>query len=807
MVLYKNNNNKFKGIKIMRNIKNLNFDWKYSDSFKDEMILDSFDTSSLETVNIPHTNKEIPFNYFDENDTCFVSCYFLDLELLKEDISSSMLLEFDGVSSYAEVFVNGKRVGEHFGGYTQFSFDIANFVIEGKNRIVVKCDSTEREDIPPFGKVVDYLVYGGIYREVRLIALEKNYIKNIFIKSLDPMAKDKPFDVTLPLNNKDEEKLRAVLSISFDGKRVATCENTTSTSSMVLSGVVENGLLWDTESPNLYEFSVDLYCKDKFIDCLKTDFGFRKCQFTKNGFFLNDKKIKIRGLNRHQSYPYVGYAMPKSMQEEDATFLKNVLNVNLVRTSHYPQSQHFINMCDKIGLLVFTEAPGWQHIGGEAFKANFLNSVREMVEQYINHPSIILWGVRVNESRDDDELYIESNKIVRDIDPTRQTGGVRNFAKSHLYEDVYTYNDFVHDGKMAGLSNPSKITSSINSPYLVTEHNGHMYPTKRYDQEKKRIEHALRHARVLDSAYANPQIAGAIGWCMSDYNTHKDFGSGDKICYHGVSDMFRIPKLGASTYISQGDKPYLMPATTMSFGDYDGTFMGGMYLFTNCDTVKLYKNDKLVDTYFKEGQILKNLPHPVFFIPDTVGNLLVDDGILKKADSERLKKVFRVVADKGMNYLKLKHKLTILHILLKYKMTMDEGMNLFLTYLATWGEKESVFTFKGYINGEEVCQTNLSATTHTKLNLDISKTVLNHDITYDVSCVKITCVNQNGTVLPYCFDAITLETEGDIQLIGDKNQALIGGALGVYVKTIKKGEGKLKIKHQNQTHEISFDIV
>lgn len=121
----------------------------------------------------------------------------------------------------------------------------------------------------------------------------------------------------------------------------------------------------------------------------------------------------------------MGYAMPASIQRMDAEVLKKELGLNAVRTSHYPQSQEFINRCDELGLMVFTEIPGWQHIGDEAWKAQAVENVKDMVIQYRNHPSIILWGVRINESQDDDEFYRRTNAIAHKLDDTRQTGGVR----------------------------------------------------------------------------------------------------------------------------------------------------------------------------------------------------------------------------------------------------------------------------------------------------------------------------------------------------------------------------------------------
>lgn len=179
--------------------------------------------------------------------------------------------------------------------------------------------------------------------------------------------------------------------------------------------------------------------------------GFRSAVFRADGFYLNGRKVKLRGLNRHQSYPYVGYAMPESMQKNDADILKYELGVNAVRTSHYPQSHYFLERCDEIGLLVFTEMPGWQHIGDEVWKEQAVENVGEMVTQYRNHTSIILWGVRINESADDDAFYTKTNALAHELDPTRPTGGVRAHKKSSLLEDVYTYNDFVHSGRNPGM--------------------------------------------------------------------------------------------------------------------------------------------------------------------------------------------------------------------------------------------------------------------------------------------------------------------------------------------------------------------
>ena len=194
--------------------------------------------------------------------------------------------------------------------------------------------------------------------------------------------------------------------------------------------------LWSLKQPKLYQLSCVLLKDGQEIDRYALRMGFRDIRFTAEGFFLNGERIQLTGLNRHQAYPYVGYAMPGRVQRRDADILKDELGLNCVRTSHYPQSRHFLDRCDEIGLMVFEEIPGWQHVGDEAWQQQVLLDVEQMIISHRNHPSIFLWGVRVNESQDHHELYTRSNARARALDPTRPTGGARFIPNSELLEDV-----------------------------------------------------------------------------------------------------------------------------------------------------------------------------------------------------------------------------------------------------------------------------------------------------------------------------------------------------------------------------------
>ena len=537
----------------------LNDDWKFTPEYKEELLQASFAVDALESVRLPHAGKETPLHYFDESSYQMVSGYrrsFFAPEAWRE---KSIFLTLDGAAHDSEVYLNGKKIGEHHCGYTAFTMELDGVLAYGQeNILVVKVDSRETLNIPPFGYVIDYMTYAGIYRDVYLTVKEKTYFEDVFLTCELTSLTQKDGK---PAYGSGTLKTEAVIRGSQKGDVIRQSmrkkqgygsndqllgEVPVTAEQMKLSFPVNEVMLWNTECPALYEIKTELLRDGVTVEEEVTVFGFRKAVFLEDGFYLNDVKTKIRGLNRHQCYPYVGYAMPSSMQRMDANVLKEELGVNAVRTSHYPQSQAFISRCDEIGLLVFTEIPGWQHIGDENWKKQAVENVRDMVMQYRNHPSIILWGVRINESGDDDAFYEQTNRVAHELDQSRQTGGVRAHKKSSMLEDVYTYNDFSHDGKTKGCEKKAAVTSDEKKPYLISEYNGHMYPTKAFDNEERRSEHAIRHANVLDAEAGQSDIAGSFGWCMFDYNTHKDFGSGDRICYHGVMDMFRNPKLAAS---------------------------------------------------------------------------------------------------------------------------------------------------------------------------------------------------------------------------------------------------------------------
>lgn len=782
-----------------------NDNWKYLEKYRDDSTWEN-----ACTVRLPHTTKETPYHYFDEKVYQTLCAYRKTFYAQEAWRGKHVFLTIEAAGHSAWVYLNGTLLGEHHCGYTAFQVDLAKALsFSEENELVIKVDSTEQQNIPPFGHVVDYMTFGGLYREVYVEVKDTYFIKDVFVKTKRILKNNYELtgDVTISdgeTEGKDfagitvkQELLGAdnhVIASYPEGEQVRKVDDITE---------------WSLEQPRLYILRTCLFQNGQLIDTKNVRFGFREAVFKQEGFFLNGEKVKIRGLNRHQSYPYVGYAMPKSMQRLDADILKYELGANAVRTSHYPQSHHFLDRCDEIGLLVFTEIPGWQYIGDEAWKEQAVANTREMVLEYRNHTSIILWGVRINESQDDDNLYLRTNEAAHALDDTRQTSGVRYLQKSSLLEDVYAYNDFSHEGNNAGCQQKKQNTPDMKKGYLISEYNGHMYPTKSFDAEDHRVEHMLRHARVMDAYYKEDDIAGGFAWCMFDYNTHEDFGSGDRICYHGVCDMFRNPKLAASVYQSQQDRENVLEISSeMDIGEHPACLMKDVYAITNADSVRLYKNDRFVREFKASETPFTHMPHGPILIDDFIGDLMEKGEGFSKSKSDDVKKILMSACKTGLGNLDLQTKLLAAKCMLFRGMKMQDAVDLYNKYVGNWGGTATTYKFEAIKNGKTVKTAIKRPMKTAHMEIYCSHQELTEDSTYDVAAVRIRAVSEEGNMLRFSTEPLQLITEGPISIIGPKTTALQSGMGGTYVKTTgKAGKAVLTIQSELMGEEkITFEI-
>jgi beta-galactosidase len=724
----------------------MNRKWRYSRTVVEGGHARDFDDSQFDRVVIPHTNVRLPWHGFDEKTYEFVSLYRRRFKLPAEARGKRVFVDFEGVMTASTVWINGTKLGEYKGGYTPFSFELTSHLdFDGENVLAVDVDSSERPDIPPFGYEIDYLTFGGIYREVSLRVVPATFIENIFVRPKNVLSATAGIDVDCFVQHLEASHDSLTLEVELlDGENVVAKASESLPSSAAAREPVVHTLhlervsgvkLWSLEERNLYFARVRLRRGAQLLDEDSRRFGFREAQFTDHGFELNGKVVKLRGLDRHQTFPFVGQAMPGRVQRRDAQILRHNLKCNIVRTSHYPQSRHFIDACDELGLLVLEEIPGWQHIGDDAWQQISVDNVRRMIRRDWNHPSIVLWGVRINESRDNHDFYTKTNALARQLDPTRQTGGIRYFQESEFLEDVFTMNDFGFPLKPP------------NHPrYLNTEFVGHTYPTKTIDQVERLTEHALRHARIHDQLASNPQYAGGIGWCAFDYNTHGNFGSGDRICYHGVTDIFREPKPAAGFYKSQCDPAeeiVLEPAFHWARGDASVGFSKAV-VCSNCDHIKFYIDDKLIAGVDPDRKEFAHLRYAPF--------------ILEMSE--------------------LFHK---------------------------WGD----LRLDGYIHGKQVISKRLSGTGVDAKFLLLPDDVELIADGADSTRVVLRVTDEFGAVRPFANDAIKLELEGPAEIVGDNPFSLVGGTGAVWIRSQEKpGDVRLKAIHSSLgAQQVEIQIV
>jgi beta-galactosidase len=713
------------GSTSQRRILPLNHNWLFSDKVLPNGSSPTFNDRSFTRVTIPHTNKLLPWHGFDDKEYEFVSLYRRHFTMPPGLSGRRVFIDFGGVMTAAKVTINGHSLGEYRGGYTPFSFELTPHLnLRGDNVLAIEVDSTERKDIPPFGGDIDYLTFGGIYRDVSLRVVPQTFIENVFAKAAGVMTGDRHVAVQCFLDRVDSGNPLELVAELRDGNRVVASQSTDigpndKTINLSLRNLASVEL-WDSDHPKLYDVTVRLLESNHVIDEYSTRIGFREAKFTPDGFFLNGKHLKLRGLNRHQTFPFVGQAMPARVQRRDAWILRKELKCNIVRTSHYPQSPHFLDACDEYGLMVLEEIPGWQHVGDDQWKDLSVSYVEKMIRRDWNHPSIIIWGVRVNESGDYHDFYTKTNNLARSLDDSRPTGGIRYKYDSELLEDVFTMNDF-----QIPLRKP-------NHPlYLNTEFIGHMYPTKRNDNIERITEHAMRHARVHNQLASEKGYAGGLGWCAFDYNTHANFCSTDRICYHGVADIFRISKPAGGFYKSQCDPKeeiVLEPAFDWSRGDRNETFTVAM-VSSNCDSIKMYIADRLVADLKPDRETFPHLKYPPFV-----------------------------------------------------KNIRDE------IYKGAWGDMK----IEGYIDGKKVITKMLSGRGADRQLLvePDDRELLGDGI--DATRVVLKVTDEYGSIRPLANAAIALSVTGPGEIIGENPFSVFGGVGAVWIKS-KQAAGVVKV--------------
>jgi beta-galactosidase len=612
----------------------LDQNWLFGERMNGHTALEpGFNDAAFSRLDLPHCVTKLSWQKWDpakwEGTWIYRRHFALPNGLKKKRV----FLHFDGVMVSATPVVNGHVLPQHLGGYLPFQYEITQLLAANDNVLAVEVDS-RWQNVPPEGsprgpQSLDYLEPGGIFRPVRLLAVPKIFIADVFAKPVQVLDAARRVEVVCSVDGASlpPHPLRIEAAL-MEGAQVIA--RTSRNLSMEKTGVTDVALtlsnlgnvkFWEVEAPHLYDVRVTLSAGDKRLDESRTRIGFRDARFEVDGFFLNGRRLQIFGLDRHELFPYVGFAMPRRELRRDAEILRHDFNCNFVRCSHYPQSETFLEACDEVGLMVWEELPGWQYLGDPSWEELAVRDVKDMVRRDRNHPAVVIWGVRINESANAPELYRRTKAAAKALDDSRPTSGtMTRLSTQDWLQDVFAYDDYhaAPDGSV-DIAKPLP-----DVPYFVTEAVGQFnYGAERgFDAKYRRAgdvelqaKQAILHAQAHSRGAEHSRCGGVVAWCAFDYGSL--INSYDGVKCPGVADVFRIPKLGASFYLAQVDpriRPVIEPDFYWDFGSQTPSGPGKKAaIFSNCDRLELFLNDKHHATVQPDRLNFPHIKYPPFF--------------------------------------------------------------------------------------------------------------------------------------------------------------------------------------------------
>ena len=433
-----------------RKKENFNSNWQYSENTT-HAISQILKEEKWEEKELPHTWNSHDVTDQDPGYRRNASWYRKNLNISEVAQNMSYELYFEGSNITTEVYVNGTKAGEHVGGYVGFTIEITPFLKKGDNDILVRVNNSYNPEIIPSQKS-DFFIYGGIVRDVWLVTKPKEHIDKVIARIPTVSKKEAMLWVEVDLDQKGTYKKHEVKAVlkNPNGKIVSSSETKFKENSLKLDfDKITNPELWDIDTPNLYTLEISLLNSGKEIDKVIETIGFRWFEFKKNGpFFLNGKRVLLRGTHRHEEHAGYGAAMPNELHRKDIKAIKE-MGANFIRLAHYPQDPEVYKMCDELGILVWDEVPWCRGgLGNEVWQSNTKRLLKEMILQNINHPSIILWSLGNEiywlpdfEGGDDTEkinvFLKEMNDLAHTLDPSRKTA-IRKYYEGSDIVDVFS---------------------------------------------------------------------------------------------------------------------------------------------------------------------------------------------------------------------------------------------------------------------------------------------------------------------------------------------------------------------------------
>lgn len=586
------------------------------------------------------------------------------LFISNQDSTKQIFIKFGAANQLADVYVNGHHVLQHKGGYTAFAANITKWIRFGESNIIaVRVDNSFNANIPPL--TADFTFFGGIYRNVWMIKTNPVHIAvddyaspGVFIHTSNVSDKNATVNISSVLvNNSDKDQTVTMKNIVVDAHGKVVSQNSEEISitahqkktiSQVLPAV-DNPHLWSPKNPYLYIVKTVLIKNKEVVDEENNPLGIRWYRFDPNkGFFLNGHHLTLRGVSRHQSYPGLGNALSQELQIRDMKIIKE-MGANFVRLAHYPQDPSVLRTADKLGILIWQETPNVNFIHvSKKYTANASEALREMIHQYYNHPSIILWGfmneifLRHNQGRKFNHMSEQEydqhvvklakrlNQIAHKLDPSRETTMAMNpdplYDKIGLSDvtDVTGWNLYFgwyypmynkKGGNLFGKYMDEQHKKYPNKTFIISEYGAggdsriHTLDPKPFDFS---IEYQNQcHEEILKQIQERPYIAASAAWAMFDFASETRNDTRPWVNEKGLVDQHRKPKELYYFYqASLSHKPVVHIAShdwkrrTVPYRLHtQKSFNEKIHIFSNLSSVKLYLNGRSLGTRHPKNAI------------------------------------------------------------------------------------------------------------------------------------------------------------------------------------------------------------
>ena len=597
-----------------RNVYNFNPGWRFHKGDVAGAEALNFDDSAWQVVSTPHTVELEPAEASGGRNYQGIAWYRKHFVVPAAMQGQLVTVYFEAIMGKQEVFLNGKLVRKHAGGYLPFSVNLTDYGIKAGDKCVlaVMTDNSNDKNYPP-GKpqyTLDFAYHGGIYRDVWLIgksdvsitdALEANKVAGGGVFVHFDQISEKKAQVFVDTEVKNSGTARRVVTVETtltdaSGKKVKQ------TSSRVMLNVgesvtvkqkmqVSNPHLWSPDSPYLYRVESRVTEGKLALDGGVTRVGIRKAEFKdKDGFWLNGKPFgQLVGANRHQDFAYVGNALPNSQQWRDAKRLRDA-GCRIVRVAHYPQDPSFMDACDELGIFVIVATPGWQYWNKDPEFARLVHeNTRMMIRRDRNHASVLMWEPILNETRYPLDFALEALQITKDEYPYPgrpvAAADVHSEGVKEHYDVVYGWPGDDVKGVARQCIFTREFGENVDDWYA---HNNNNRASRSWG-ERPMLVQALSLAKSYDEMYqTNGQFIGGAQWHPFDHQR----GYHPDPYWGGIFDAFRQPKYAYYMFRSQTaanlnhplaeSGPMVYIAHEMSqFSDKD------VVVFSNCDSVRL----------------------------------------------------------------------------------------------------------------------------------------------------------------------------------------------------------------------------